>query len=354
MTVTSTASRIEALRRLPRDGKSFYEISDMDMVRRMGGVLWIFGAFVIAVLLPMWPPTGRIGGGGWAVGAGIVLLSLASAALLLRWPERVSPNALLVLSYLAVASLALLVWVGGHPYVPLFMIPILYVAAAHPVQRVLVVFVAVAAACAAPLVYDGWDSEFAAEIAAELLLWFSLGLVAMLFSATVKLNRLTLMAGEQEASALARRDALTGLGNRRAFDEALERVVVGARRSDRPLTLVIADIDDFKSVNDTYGHLEGDRCLREVAAVIANTVRPSDACFRWGGDEFAVIMPSTDTAQAEAAVQRIAAAVPAEVAPPGEEPVSLRYGIAEIRPGMDGQDLVGAADLALMSAPSAG
>ena len=90
--MTSTASRIEALRRLPRDSKSFYKISDMDMVRRLGGVLWIFGAFVIAVLLPMWPPTGRIGGGGWAVGAGIVLLSLASALLLLRWPERVTPN----------------------------------------------------------------------------------------------------------------------------------------------------------------------------------------------------------------------------------------------------------------------
>ena len=352
--MTSTASRIEALRRLPRDSKSFYEISDMDMVRRMGGVLWIFGAFVIAVLLPMWPPTGRIGGGGWAVGAGIVLLSLASALLLLRWPERVTPNALLLMSYLSVATLALLVWVGGYPYVPLFMIPILYVAAAHPPRRVLVVFVAVAAGSAAPLLYDGWDSEFAAEIAAELLLWFSLGLVAMLFSATVKLNRLTLVAGEQEAIALARRDALTGLGNRRAFDEALDHVVTGARRSDRPLTLVIADIDHFKSVNDTYGHLEGDRCLCEVAAVIARTVRPSDACFRWGGDEFAVIMPWTDTAQAEAAVQRIAAAVPVEVVPPGEEPVSLRYGIAEIHSGMDAEDLVGAADLALMSASSAG
>jgi diguanylate cyclase (GGDEF)-like protein len=354
MTVTSTASRIEALRRLPRDAKSFYEISDMDMVRRMGGVLWIFGAFVIAVLLPMWPPTGRIGGGGWAVGAGIVLLSLAVALLLLRWPERVSPNALLDMSYLAVATLALLVWAGGHPYVPLFMIPILYVATVHPPRRVLLFFVAVTAAAAAPLLYDGWNSEFAAEIVADLLLWYSLGFVAMLFAATVKVDRLTLMAGEQEASALARRDALTGLGNRRAFDEALDRVVAGARRSDRPLTLVIGDIDDFKSVNDTYGHLEGDRCLREVAAVIAKTVRPSDACFRWGGDEFAVIMPSTDAAQAEAAVQRIAAAVPAEVVPPGDEPVSLRYGIAEIQPGMDGEDLVGAADLALMSARWAG
>ena len=55
--MTPTASRIEALRRLPRDAASFYEISDMDMVRRFGGVLWILGAFVTAVLLPLWPPT---------------------------------------------------------------------------------------------------------------------------------------------------------------------------------------------------------------------------------------------------------------------------------------------------------
>jgi diguanylate cyclase (GGDEF)-like protein len=354
MVVTSRALRIEALRRLPHDKESFYEISDMDAVRRTGGVLWIFGAVIIGVLLPMWPPTGRIGAGGWAVGAGIVLLFLASGLLLLRWPERVTPNALLEMSYLSVATLTLLVWVGGRPYVPLFLIPLLYVAAVHPPRRVLVMFVAVAAGAAAPLVYDGWDSQFAAEIVAELLLWFSLGLVTMVYSATVKLDRLALMAGEQKASALARRDALTGLGNRRAFDEALDRVVAGARRSDRPLSLVIADIDDFKSVNDTHGHLEGDRCLREVAAVIARTVRPSDACFRWGGDEFAVIMPSTDATQAEAAVQRVAAAVTAEVAPPGDAPVSLRYGVAEIRPGMDGQEFVGAADLALLSARSAG
>jgi diguanylate cyclase (GGDEF)-like protein len=352
--VTSTASRIEALRRLPRGGQAFYEISDMDAVRRIGGVLWLFGAVVIAVLLPLWPPTGRIGGGGWAVGAGIVLLCLASAVLLLRWPERVTPDTLLAMSYLALTMLTLLVWVGGHPYGPLFVIPVLYVAAVHPPRRVLLVFAAVAAGSAAPLLYDGWNSELAAETVAQLLLWYSLGLVAMLYSATVKVDRLALVAGKQEASALARVDALTGLGNRRAFDEAMEQVVAGARRSDRPLSLVIADIADFKSVNDTYGHLEGDRCLREVGAVIAKTVRPSDACFRWGGDEFAVIMPSTDAAEAEAAVRRVAVAVSRDVAPPGEEPLSLHCGVAEIQPGMSEQDLVAAADVALLSAPPAG
>jgi diguanylate cyclase (GGDEF)-like protein len=354
MTVTSTASRIEALRRLPRHGEAFYELSDMDAVRRIGGVLWLFGAVIIAALLPMWPPTGRIGAGGWAVGAGIVLLCLGSAVLLLRWPEGVTPNALLSMSYLALAMLTLLVWVGGHPYGPLFVIPVIYVAAVHPPRRVLLLFAAVAASTAAPLLYDGWNSELAAEVVAELLLWYGLGLVAMLYSATVKAERLALMAGRQKASALARVDALTGLGNRRAFDEALARVVTGGRHSDRPLSLVIADIGDFKSVNDTYGHLEGDRCLREVAAVIARTVRPSDACFRWGGDEFAVIMPATDGPEAEAAVKRVTAAVSQDVVPPGEVPLSLRCGVAEIQPGMSEQDLVAAADGALMSARPAG
>jgi len=352
--VKQTASRIEALRRLPRDPESFYAISDMDTARRIGGVLWIFGGLIVAILLPVWPPTGRIGAAGWLVGGGIVIFSLASALALLRRPDLVSPDALLATSYLAIALLVLLVWVGGEPYSELFLIPVLYAATVHPPRRVLLVHLAVAAGLAAPLVYDGWSSILAAVDVGKLLLWYSLGFVAFLFSATVRIQRLDLMAGEQKASELARRDPLTGLRNRRAFDEALDRVAAGARRSDRPLSLVIADIDHFKAVNDTYGHLEGDRCLREVGAVIAATVRPTDSCFRWGGDEFAIILPSTDTEQAEAVVRRVADAVSAKVSPPGDEPLTLRYGVAEIRPGMTARELVAAADDSLMLARSAG
>jgi diguanylate cyclase (GGDEF)-like protein len=351
--VSQKPSRIEALRRLPRDPATFYAISDMDTVRRFGGLLWIFGGLIIAVMLPVSPPVDRIGGGGWAVGAGVVAGCLLSAVPLLRWPERVTPNVLLAMSFLAVIMLAVMVWVGGHAYGQVLLLPVLYAGAVHPPRRVALIFLAVAAGVVAPLVYDGWGSDLAAEDLAQLLLWFSMGLVAMLFSATVKLQRLDLMAGEQEASALARRDPLTGLGNRRAFNEALDRVVAGARRSDRPLSLVIADIEGFKAVNDTHGHLEGDRCLREIAAAIDATVRPGDSSFRWGGDEFAVILPGTDAVQANAVVARVAEAVSAGVAAPDDDPLSLRYGVAEIRPEMDADDLVAAADLALMSARSA-
>jgi diguanylate cyclase (GGDEF)-like protein len=348
----SSTSRLEALRRLPREPAAFYAITDMDFARRVGGALWIFGALVIALMLPFAPPTQHVGDSGWAAAAGVVVLCAASAVPLLRWPDRVSPDALLVMSFLAAGTLTFMVWIGGHAYAPVFMIPVMYASAVHPPRRVLAVFAAVGIGLVAPLLYDGWEAELAGETLAQLLLWFSLALATMLFAATMKLERVDLLADEQEASQLARRDPLTGLGNRRAFDEALERVAAGARRTDRPLSLVIADIEAFKSVNDTYGHLEGDRCLREVAAVLAATVRPSDACYRWGGDEFAVILPSTDAEQAGAVVERVAQAVAERVAYRGAEPMQLRYGVAEIQPDMDAAELVAAADLALMAARS--
>jgi diguanylate cyclase (GGDEF)-like protein len=348
--VTSPVSRLGALRRLPRDAETFYAISDMDTARRIGGVLCIFGAIVIAVLLGVWPPTGRIGGGGWAVGAGVVAVCLLSGLLLLRAPERVSPNALFSMSFAAVALLVLLVWIGGEPYSELFLLPVLYGSAVHPPRRVMAVLAAVTAGLAAPLVYDGWNSMLAAESVSKLLLWFTLGFISMLFAATVRMQRVDLLAEEQEASSLARRDPLTGLGNRRAFDEAVKHLLAGARRSDRPFTLVLADIEGFKSVNDTHGHLEGDRCLRKVAGVLAGAVRPSDQCFRWGGDEFAILLLSTEAVEADAVIERIAQGVAEDVVLPGAAPMRLRFGVAEVTDDMSGEDLVAAADLALMSA----
>ncbi len=352
--VNPTAPRLSLLLRLPRNPATFYAISDMASIRRIGGVLWVFGGLIVALLLPVAPPTDHIGDWGWAIGASAVLACFAAAVPLFRWPSRVSGNLLFAQGFLAVALLTLVVWVGGEPYSELYVLPVVYAGAAHPPRRVALLLVAVAAGLAAPLFYDGWSGDLAASDLAKLLLWSALGVIAMLFTGTVRLQRLELMAGEQEASRLARRDPLTKLGNRRAFDESLARIAAGARRSDRPLSLAIADIRDFKSVNDTYGHIEGDRCLSEVAAVLATTVRPSDSCFRWGGDEFAVILPGTDPDQAGAVMRRVINAVGADITPPGDEPLGLRYGVAEITDGMSAEDLVAAADLALMAARSTG
>lgn len=87
-------------------------------------------------------------------------------------------------------------------------------------------------------------------------------------------------------------DALTGIPNRRAFDEALDRFWKEARENNKPLSLLLIDIDAFKSYNDTYGHLEGDACLRKVAQVLKKTVDKPALVSRYGGEEFAVLIPS--------------------------------------------------------------
>ena len=105
---------------------------------------------------------------------------------------------------------------------------------------------------------------------------------------------------------LARSDALTGLWNRRAFEDAIEDECARARRSRHPLSLIYLDLDHFKQINDRNGHEQGDRVLQQLAAAIAQSVRARvDRGFRIGGDEFAVVLPGSQLAQAETVVARI-------------------------------------------------
>ncbi|MEW5990759.1 MAG: bifunctional diguanylate cyclase/phosphodiesterase [Chloroflexota bacterium] len=103
----------------------------------------------------------------------------------------------------------------------------------------------------------------------------------------------------------ALRDSLTGLGNHRAFQEALTRAVDQTRRYGTPFALVLFDIDEFKRINDTRGHATGDELLAEVGRLIRATVRQADSGYRIGGDEFALLLPSTDVAGAEVTTRRL-------------------------------------------------
>ncbi|HEV2812040.1 MAG TPA: sensor domain-containing diguanylate cyclase [Solirubrobacteraceae bacterium] len=100
-------------------------------------------------------------------------------------------------------------------------------------------------------------------------------------------------------------DGLTGVANRRSFDETLGREFARAARADGPLSLVLLDLDHFKVLNDTHGHLVGDDVLREVAAVLTREVRLGDTVARYGGEEFAVILPNLDEADAIAVAERV-------------------------------------------------
>ena len=119
-----------------------------------------------------------------------------------------------------------------------------------------------------------------------------------------------LAEANRRLQAQAVQDGLTGLANRRAFDEALAKEHRRARREKKACSLVMIDVDRFKAFNDRYGHPAGDDCLRQVAAAIAETARrPGDIAARYGGEEFAVLLPDTDEAAAEVIAGNILQAV---------------------------------------------
>ena len=167
---------------------------------------------------------------------------------------------------------------------------------------------------------------------------------------------------EMALKTLAAQDALTGLANRRSFDQAIEIEWARAERSGRPLALLFADVDHFKMFNDHHGHQRGDECLRDIAAMIGKTaIRPTDLATRYGGEEFAIIMPDTDMAAATTVAERLRHAV-AEMRialgePEGGACVTLSVGVAAYAHGQEvvGPDwLIGQADQALYAAKHLG
>ncbi|MCB1555008.1 MAG: diguanylate cyclase [Xanthomonadales bacterium] len=154
----------------------------------------------------------------------------------------------------------------------------------------------------------------------------------------------------------AREDALTGLFNRRAFDEAMSREFARARRTGASLSLVLLDIDWFKRINDTYSHAAGDEALRRVAAALQRTSRDMDVVSRYGGEEFAVLCPETHLDKAVQFAERLRQAVEsidsATFAPGLELSVSL--GVAEATGLSHHERLVSRADAALYRAKEGG
>jgi len=124
------------------------------------------------------------------------------------------------------------------------------------------------------------------------------------------LARESLQEHNRELAVLADHDGLTGIANRRRFEGALQQESARANRNGTPLSLVMFDVDYFKRFNDTYGHVEGDACLRKVAAAFADSlVRPADLAARYGGEEFVALLPDTDAAGARMVAERIRTAI---------------------------------------------
>lgn len=167
-----------------------------------------------------------------------------------------------------------------------------------------------------------------------------------------------LMKLNRELEALSVTDCLTKLDNHRRVQEELATEFERAKRQNSPMTVLFADLDDFKMINDFYGHLFGDQVLREVANILRRTVRSIDIIGRYGGDEFLVIMPNTSSQQASLIAERARAAVHDHVFTDGTNSVkvTVSMGVASYpAPDIRGkEDLVRCADLEMLRAKEQG
>jgi diguanylate cyclase (GGDEF)-like protein len=313
---------------------------------RFGGLLFGGGAVVTALglLLPHQP---EVDAAGLAVVAGTSAVIGAMLALggerLPSWLYPVLPAAGAVL-----VSLALLFngerhggAAGGDEMYYLWVV--LYAAyflgrlaaAAHVLWIAVAYGVTLAAIDPGPIGVSRWLST-----------------VGLVVGSAVVVNLLSERIGRlvAELQLAARTDGLTGLPNRRAFEEHFAREVARATRSRRPFALLLADIDRFKELNDRNGHLAGDAALTELGRLLPGQLRRHDVPARVGGDEFAVLLPELEAKEAMDFGIRLARAVSERMRAAGA-PLSLSFGVATF--GRDGHtldDLIRAADQALYAA----
>ena len=158
----------------------------------------------------------------------------------------------------------------------------------------------------------------------------------------------------EKVNHLANRDSLTGLLNRRAFQEIAELENNRRKRSGTPLTIAVADVDKFKEINDQYGHPVGDQVLKAIAQRIKYSLREVDTVCRWGGEEFILMMPDTSVENTQRLIQRIRNNLAQEPirTESGAFPVTLTFGIAEVKYSI--KDAIQAADDAMYAGKRAG
>jgi diguanylate cyclase (GGDEF)-like protein len=179
--------------------------------------------------------------------------------------------------------------------------------------------------------------------------------LALLGLAPVLLLQRTLL--HQQLRAAARTDAKTGLLNASAWEREAATHLLRARRTGSRLAVLLLDLDHFKAVNDQHGHLVGDDVLRTVAATVRDQLRGYDLPCRFGGEEFAVLLPDTDIEEAVGTAERLRRCIAGAVVQHGDEQVRVTasLGVAGlVRPEQDVTDLLAAADAALYAAKAAG
>jgi diguanylate cyclase (GGDEF)-like protein len=320
--------------------------SDMELARSMSALFWLLGGLITALLLPWAPPTAELGdAAGWTLAIAGVLVCFWIGYRHLD--PGVTIGRIHLAGFIGIFLVAALEWIAGGrdtPYHYLYMLPVLFAAAAQRPRRALELVAVLSVIIWLPLLYEGTERRIVLDIATELITLLAIGSAVWGLFVILRVQRRTIREQRSTAEVLARQDELTGLGNRRALGEALRREVARARRGERQLSVVVGDLDHFKEVNDLRGHAAGDEYLRRAADSLRSIAREGDACFRWGGDEFAILLPETDRSQAEGVAQRLRETIDAVEPPPTGPRLSITCGVAELGGEIDPDALIARAD----------
>lgn len=174
-------------------------------------------------------------------------------------------------------------------------------------------------------------------------------------AAMLALERLASKRELDRVASAARVDAVTGLVNRRYLQNRLEAEIERAQRLNQPLATILLDVDDFKQVNDTFGHVEGDKLLWEIAQIVRDSVRIFDVCARYGGEEFAVLLPGATEAVVRQVAERVRRTVEEAFTDAVAGPrITVSAGVALLAPRDTAEQLVRRADAALLAAKAQG
>ena len=308
---------------------------------RAGAALALGGAAV--ALLGAALPHGSQFDGGLSLGVGVV--ALAFAALLMVAYDRIPPWGfhLIVLGGTVCAAAGSYAWGTDSAYAPLpYLWIVVYASWFFRPPAAALHVLAVALSYAVVLVIEDVDRYAISGYAASVV---TLAVAGYLISC----GRERVAHLLRNLTDAVRRDPLTGLLNRRGFDEAFDLEIERCRRADTPLSLVVADIDRFKSVNDSHGHGAGNAALRNVSELICGAKRLFDSAARVGGEEFAVVVPDTDEHGAYMLAERIRTSVDREAK------LTLSLGVAcSPLHGTTSDALLQAADHALYAAKRLG
>ena len=193
----------------------------------------------------------------------------------------------------------------------------------------------------------------AAVVLVQVYLSHAVLIAALYFIATFQRRYQTMEATANSMRRLANTDALTNLGNRRQLEQVLDDEVRRAERYQRPLSVIVSDIDDFTQLNDRYGRPTGDRVLIDLANRLSHTVRSADRIGRWGGEEFIIVTPETRLDDAVKLAEVVRSHI-ADNTLGDDHSIRLSFGVASHGPGDSAADLLDRADAALYLAKRQG